>query len=196
MSTTSAWACGTSELTPCTCLRMLSTDRFCESRMREILTSGSTRGEDVVPSHRLLSYSTGAGCTFEQPDLVSELLTHNTSLAQHKDDRVSGGVKKSAFTGLAHTFRCAVSTAFPDFADLKVCAGPIFHTFSGGGERCRAHLLLWRGSGFRAGGGSRAAEWGFGSSPGTEARSAPQGVTSFLGNAPTLLAGGLSRCAP
>jgi len=58
MSTTSAWACGTSELTPCTCLRMLSTDRFCESRMREILTSGSTRGEDVVPSHRLLSYST------------------------------------------------------------------------------------------------------------------------------------------
>src|SRR6516164_3724003 len=79
MSTTSAWACGTSELTPCTCLRMLSTDRFCESRMREILTSGSTRGEDVVPSHRLLSYSTCPRCTFGQPDLVSELLTRDTS---------------------------------------------------------------------------------------------------------------------
>src|ERR1700758_133263 len=60
MSTTSAWACGTSELTPCNCLRMLSADRFCESRMREILTSGSMRGEDVVPwaSPPLLLYRT------------------------------------------------------------------------------------------------------------------------------------------
>jgi hypothetical protein len=49
MSTTSTWACGTSELPPCNRLRMLSADRFCESRMREILTSGSMRGEDVVP---------------------------------------------------------------------------------------------------------------------------------------------------
>ena len=49
MSTTSVWACGTSERTPCNCLRMLSVERFCESRMREIRTSGSTRGEEVVP---------------------------------------------------------------------------------------------------------------------------------------------------
>jgi len=49
MSTTSVWACGISALTPRNCLRLLSAERFCESRMREILTSGSMRGEDVVP---------------------------------------------------------------------------------------------------------------------------------------------------
>jgi hypothetical protein len=29
---------------------MPSAERFCESRMRDILTSGSTRGEAVVPT--------------------------------------------------------------------------------------------------------------------------------------------------
>jgi hypothetical protein len=37
---------------------MLVADRFCESRMREILTSGSMRGEEVGPWPRFLSYST------------------------------------------------------------------------------------------------------------------------------------------
>jgi len=49
MSITSAWACGTSELRPRNCLRLLSAERFCESRMREIFMSGSTRGEEVAP---------------------------------------------------------------------------------------------------------------------------------------------------
>jgi hypothetical protein len=37
---------------------MFSAERFWESRMREILTSGSTRGEEVGLLPRLLSYST------------------------------------------------------------------------------------------------------------------------------------------
>src|SRR6516225_603770 len=56
------------KLTPSNCLRMLSTDRFCESRMRVILTSGSTRGEDgVLLLHRLLSYSTNVLSISVQP---------------------------------------------------------------------------------------------------------------------------------
>ena len=37
-------------------------------------------------------------------------------------------VKKSHFTGLAHTFRCAFLTQSHSFADLKVCASRIFHS--------------------------------------------------------------------
>jgi hypothetical protein len=37
---------------------MLLAERFCESRMREILTSGSTRGEEDGLRPRFPSYST------------------------------------------------------------------------------------------------------------------------------------------
>jgi hypothetical protein len=43
---------------PCHCLRVLSAERFCESRMREIRTSGSTRGEEVGLPPRFPFYST------------------------------------------------------------------------------------------------------------------------------------------
>jgi hypothetical protein len=49
----------TSEIvTPRNYLRVLSAGRFCESRMRAILTSGSTRGEDtrLARSPSLLLY--------------------------------------------------------------------------------------------------------------------------------------------
>ncbi len=40
---------------------MLSADRFRESRMRQTLTSGSTRGEEVGLPPRFPSYSTSLG---------------------------------------------------------------------------------------------------------------------------------------
>jgi hypothetical protein len=39
-----------------------------------------------------------------------------------------GGMKKSAFIGLAHTCGCALLTAFPPFADLKGLRRPNFYT--------------------------------------------------------------------
>jgi hypothetical protein len=48
-----------------------------------------------------------------------------------------------SWTGLAHTFRCAFSTRFASFADLKVCASRIFHSFLGSGPhgvKCEARV--------------------------------------------------------
>jgi len=44
--------------------------------------------------------------------------------------RVIEGVRKPDLTGLAHTFRCAFSGTSRAFADLKVCANRIFHSFA------------------------------------------------------------------
>ncbi|MGD0130294.1 MAG: hypothetical protein ABSF46_33680, partial [Terriglobia bacterium] len=59
-------------------LCMPSAERFCESRMRDILTSGSTRGEAVVPtvSLPLLLYLRETPAMSN--DFLSELLTQDT----------------------------------------------------------------------------------------------------------------------